>query len=52
LNKVVLPAPFGPMIESTFPGAAEKLTPSTATTPPNAMPMSSAARRLTRRLAP
>ena len=32
---VVLPAPFGPMSPTTSPGSIAKLTPSTATTPPN-----------------
>ena len=32
---VVLPAPFGPMSPTTSPGSMAKLTPSTATTPPN-----------------
>ena len=34
LNSVVLPAPFGPMIEKTWPGSIARLTSSTARTPP------------------
>ena len=34
LKKVVLPAPFGPMIETIERGGTEKLTSSTATRPP------------------
>ena len=37
LNKVVLPAPFGPMMENTRPGATARLTSSSACTPPNAI---------------
>src|SRR5437764_12410942 len=34
-NNVVLPAPLGPMIPTTSPGATRTSTASTATTPPN-----------------
>src|SRR3954447_3687754 len=37
LNRVVLPAPFGPMMENTRPGATARLTSSSACTPPNAI---------------
>ena len=36
LKHVVLPAPFGPISASISPAPSEKLTPSTARTPPNA----------------
>ena len=36
LKKVVLPAPFGPMIETIERRGIEKLTPSPASRPPNA----------------
>jgi len=35
LNSVVLPAPFGPMSPTDSPRSIEKVTSSTATTPPN-----------------
>src|ERR1700690_2000514 len=36
-SKVVLPAPFGPMIECTLPGRMTNDRPSIAWTPPNAL---------------
>src|SRR5713226_6359307 len=35
LKSVVLPAPFGPMIAVTWPAATDRLTPPTASKPPN-----------------
>src|SRR5712691_13409467 len=37
LKRVVLPAPFGPMIAVTWPAATVRLTPPTASKPPNAL---------------
>src|SRR3954468_10689713 len=37
LNRVVLPAPFGPMMENTRPGATARLTSWSACTTPNAI---------------
>src|SRR5882762_1851903 len=37
LKRVVLPAPFGPMIAATWPAATVRLTPPTASKPPNAL---------------
>src|SRR5687767_10955869 len=37
LKTVVLPAPFGPMIEKIWPGWTARSTPLTAVTPPNRM---------------
>src|SRR5918993_506661 len=42
LNKVVLPAPFGPIMAKISAGRTENDTPSTALTPPNSMPRSRA----------
>src|SRR4051794_15497517 len=46
LKMVVLPAPFGPMMEKTSPSSTSKLTASTARMPPKRMAMSSARNRL------
>src|SRR5690625_6355376 len=46
LNKVVLPAPFGPMTDKMPPGFRLKLTPSTALTPPKEMPKSLTSNKL------
>src|SRR4051794_3570355 len=46
LKMVVLPAPFGPMIENTSPFCTSKLTESTARIPPNRMEMPSAWNRV------
>ncbi len=47
LNRVLLPAPFGPMIDRISPAAAVKLTSLTATSPPNDFVTPSTASRLT-----
>ena len=52
LKIVVLPAPFGPMIENTSPCWTSKLTASTARMPPKRMAMSSARNRLIVCIAP
>src|SRR5882762_6226177 len=46
LKIVVLPAPLGPMIVSTWPGSTAKLTPASALIPPKLMARSSTANRL------
>src|ERR1700729_1403419 len=46
LNIVVLPAPFGPMMENTSPCSTWKLTASTARMPPKRMAISLAAKML------
>ena len=43
-KSVVLPAPFGPTRPTVDPGGTDRLTPSSATTPPKRMVMFSAAR--------
>src|SRR5260370_7637623 len=47
LKIVVLPAPLGPMIVSTWPGSTEKLTPASALMPPKLMARSCTASKLT-----
>src|SRR5438876_10311619 len=47
LKIVVLPAPLGPMIVSTWPGSTAKLTPASALMPPKLMARSSAVNKLT-----
>src|SRR2546430_16276294 len=46
LSKVVLPAPFGPMMPSTSPCSTSKVTPARALTPPNRLLRSRTASKL------